>query len=142
MTRGGKRDGSGRKSTWASGCTFQETKVIRVPAYISDEVLEFAKKLDKQKTIGLETKPIVTKSEPKDTTPSEFTLLIPLGIYQDKGMTGDDLASRLGVAPATIRRTRQKKSDRPGGFEAWCKSRDPESIAWSYNPETKLYQQL
>ena len=56
MARGGQRDGAGRKSTWASGCGFEETKLIRVPIAISDKVLEFAHKLDSGATIDLETK--------------------------------------------------------------------------------------
>jgi hypothetical protein len=56
MARGGQRDGAGRKSTWSSGCKFEQTKLIRVPSIISDKVLEIAHKLDSGEAIDLETK--------------------------------------------------------------------------------------
>ena len=56
MARGGYREKAGRKSTWVSGCTFEETKLIRVPIAISDKVLEFAHKIDGGQNIDLETK--------------------------------------------------------------------------------------
>ncbi|NEP61331.1 MAG: hypothetical protein F6K31_30975 [Symploca sp. SIO2G7] len=46
MPRGGKRDGSGRPSTWSSGCRFQDTKLIRVPKSIADRVLKYAHDVD------------------------------------------------------------------------------------------------
>lgn len=46
MPRGGYREKAGRKTTWASGCKFEDTKIIRVPKAISNEVLEIAHKLD------------------------------------------------------------------------------------------------
>ena len=66
MPRGGRRDGAGRKSTWVSGCKFEDTKLIRVPVAIADRLLEIAHKLDSGETIDLETKSndeTVTKSE-------------------------------------------------------------------------------
>jgi hypothetical protein len=45
MTRGGYREKAGRKSTWVSGCKFEQTKLIRAPIAISDHVLEIAHKL-------------------------------------------------------------------------------------------------
>lgn len=55
MPRGGRRDGAGRKSTWVSGCKFEDTKLIRVPVAIADRLLEIAHKLDSGIAIGLET---------------------------------------------------------------------------------------
>lgn len=43
---GGYRDGAGRKTSWASGCTYDQTKLIRVPAAIASQVLEAAHKID------------------------------------------------------------------------------------------------
>lgn len=66
MPRGGRREKAGRKSTWTSGCRFEDTKLIRVPAAIASELLEIAHKLDSGEAIDLETKSnnkIVTKSE-------------------------------------------------------------------------------
>lgn len=56
MPRGGKRDKAGRPSTWASGCKFEDTRVIRVPAAIADRTLEVAHKLDAGETLDLVTK--------------------------------------------------------------------------------------
>lgn len=44
--RGGKREGAGRKSTWDSGVTFEETTTIRVPAYLAEQLLDLAHQLD------------------------------------------------------------------------------------------------
>jgi hypothetical protein len=66
MVRGGRREKAGRKSTWVSGCKFEDTKLIRVPATIANELLEIAHKLDSGEAIDSETKSnneIVTKSE-------------------------------------------------------------------------------
>lgn len=60
MTRGGKREKAGRPSTWKSGCKFKDTKLIRVPAAISDKLLEIAHKLDANESIEFVTK---SKSE-------------------------------------------------------------------------------
>jgi hypothetical protein len=46
MARGGHRDNSGRKSSWASGCSIENTKLIRVPIAIADKVLESAHNID------------------------------------------------------------------------------------------------
>ena len=46
MPRGGKRVGAGRKSSWPSGCGRADTKLIRVPIKLADELLEIARKLD------------------------------------------------------------------------------------------------
>ncbi len=42
MSRGGYREGAGRKFKWKSG----KTKAIRVPEALADEILDYAKKLD------------------------------------------------------------------------------------------------
>ena len=46
MPRGGVRNGAGRKTQWASGCTFSETTVIRVPKRLKSKILEVAHRLD------------------------------------------------------------------------------------------------
>jgi hypothetical protein len=43
---GGAREGSGRRSTWASGAKKEDSKLIRVPGYIADEVLKAAHHID------------------------------------------------------------------------------------------------
>jgi hypothetical protein len=63
MPRGGRRDGSGRKSTWVSGCKFEDTKLIRVPSFISDKLLEIAHKIDSGEDIDSETKSLKDEIE-------------------------------------------------------------------------------
>lgn len=43
MPRGGKREGSGAKPKWRHG----KTTVIRVPEALADDILDYARKLDK-----------------------------------------------------------------------------------------------
>jgi hypothetical protein len=75
MPRGGRREKAGRKSSWISGCKFEETKLIRVPIAISDRLLEIAHKLDNGEVIDLVSKSnneIVTESEDKNYSLSEL----------------------------------------------------------------------
>lgn len=46
MPRGGKRSGAGRRSSWASGCGREDTKLIRVPTALADRLVEIAHLLD------------------------------------------------------------------------------------------------
>ncbi len=46
MPRGGIRPGAGRPSSWASGCGREDTKLIRVPVALVDQLLEIAHVLD------------------------------------------------------------------------------------------------
>jgi hypothetical protein len=55
MAHGGKRERSGCKSTWQSGCKSTETKLIRVPILIAEQVLEIAHRLDAGETIDFVT---------------------------------------------------------------------------------------
>lgn len=55
MPRGGRRENAGKKSTWGSGRSFAETKVIRVPTEFADQLLEIAHKLDAGESIDLVT---------------------------------------------------------------------------------------
>lgn len=65
MARGGYREKAGRKSTWSSGCKFEDTKLIRVPVAIAERLLEIAHQIDSGQSIDLVPEPnneIVTKS--------------------------------------------------------------------------------
>lgn len=53
--RGGSREGAGRKTTWASGCKQENTKLIRVPKAIATQLLEIAHELDAGEAIDLDT---------------------------------------------------------------------------------------
>ena len=48
MPRGGYRENAGRKSEWASS---SQTQPIRVPEWMAEKVLEFARKLDNGESI-------------------------------------------------------------------------------------------
>jgi transcriptional regulator with XRE-family HTH domain len=45
-----------------------------------------------------------------------------------------DLADRLGVSKSTISAYKSREN-----FTEWSRSRDPEGIAWTYHPSTKLF---
>ncbi len=60
MPRGGKRESAGRKSTWVSGCKFEDTKLIRVPTAIANKVLQAAHQID----TGID---LVTESKTKES---------------------------------------------------------------------------
>jgi hypothetical protein len=47
MARGGFREGAGKKSEWKHSANASETKLIRVPIMLADEILALARKLDK-----------------------------------------------------------------------------------------------
>lgn len=51
MPRGGKRDGAGRPSKWASKVTFKDTKLIRVPKHLVQRLLNIAHKMDRGENI-------------------------------------------------------------------------------------------
>ena len=55
MPRGGKREGAGRKTTWASGRGIEDTRVIRVPKEFASKLLEIAHKLDAGESIDFVT---------------------------------------------------------------------------------------
>lgn len=55
MPRGGRRENAGKKSTWESGRSFAETKVIRVPIEFADQLLDMAHKLDAGESIEIVT---------------------------------------------------------------------------------------
>ncbi|BAQ67162.1 hypothetical protein [Geminocystis sp. NIES-3709] len=44
--RGGAREGAGKKSSWISGCSYEDTKLVRVPKAIGDEVIKIAHDID------------------------------------------------------------------------------------------------
>jgi hypothetical protein len=63
MPRGGFRENAGRKSEWASGRTFSETKPIRVPREHSDTLLEIAHRLDAGEAIDLDTESLQQENQ-------------------------------------------------------------------------------
>lgn len=97
MTRGGYREKAGRKSTWVSGCKFEETKLIRVPIAISDRVLEIAHKLDNGEVIDLVSESnneIVTESiEDKSYSQPELIEKGKQIVYDETHVRSKDRAS-------------------------------------------------
>lgn len=148
MPRGGYRERAGRKSTWKSGCSFAETKLIRVPARIADKVLEFAHKLDSEESLDL-----VSNSNPSDElqpdepeiNPDQLSLFGAVILSRPKyrevgvasGLSGRALAKRLKVSSGTLQA--HKKKDSPLAFAQWTKSNDFEGWSWEYDSGTKLY---
>jgi len=63
MPRGGFRENAGRKSEWASGRTFVETKPIRVPREHSDLLLLIAHRLDAGEILDLDTESLQDENQ-------------------------------------------------------------------------------
>ena len=63
MPRGGRRRGAGRKTTWVSGCSFEDTAIIRVPKYLKDEILDIAHRLDAGEEFDLVSKSIKERND-------------------------------------------------------------------------------
>lgn len=55
----------------------------------------------------------------------------------ESSLIQSELAKRLDVHSSTI----YKRRDDPD-FSEWTKSRDPESLAWTYDPDTRLFSPL
>ncbi len=156
MPRGGKRERAGRKSTWGSGCSFAETKLIRVPAKIAGKVLEFAHKLDSELTLdsvsNSKLEPVPehkTEIVEAESNPDQLLLFEPVSSFQpvseeltiSSGLSGRALAKRLNVSSGTLQNRKQR--DSPLEFAQWTKAklqaRGIEDEAWEYDSETKLY---
>ena len=70
-----------------------------------------------------------TKSDP-DSSTTERSASIDAG----QSLIQAELAKRLDLNSSTVGR---RKGDRD--FEEWSQSKDPEGIAWRYEPDTKLF---
>jgi hypothetical protein len=115
MPRGGHREKAGRPSTWKSGCKFSETKLIRVPSVIADQVLEYAHKLDAGETLDLVTKQLSLPISQSDL------------IDANTRLSGVELARRIGLSSAAFTPI-LKQGD--SVFAEYTKQRDPDGIAW------------
>jgi hypothetical protein len=71
MARGGARLNAGRRSSWTSGCGFDDTTTIRIPKYLKEEVLEIAHDLDEEFYL--------TKKMPTDNP--KISCYVPQEIY-------------------------------------------------------------
>lgn len=64
MSRGGRRENAGRRSSWESGRTFAQTKPIRVPVEFAGQLLELAHQWDARRTVDLD---LDTKSKERNS---------------------------------------------------------------------------
>ncbi len=150
MPRGGFREKAGRKSTWKSGCSFAETKLIRVPAKIADQVLEFAHNLDSGSILDSETNSesasIADLQVEIQENPGQLLLFDAIPSHQPsqsdtEGLSGRALAKKLGVSSGTLQERRNR--DTPSQFAQWTtKAKNSDGTAWEYNPNTKLYHPI
>ena len=63
MPRGGRRENAGKKSTWESGRSVTETKLIRVPTEFAEQLLELAHRLDAGESIETVTNSVEPAKE-------------------------------------------------------------------------------
>ncbi len=71
---------------------------------------------------------------PSNPLPSETEKPKPISLSLT-GLSGVELAKRLGVNPATLIKNRGKSA-----FEEWSKARDPQALAWRYAADIKRYE--
>lgn len=89
-----------------------------------------------------ESSAVAQLTKPESTTAtldaeSEVEDLIddrPVSIDAGQSLIQAELAKRLDLNSSTVGR-RKSEPD----FEEWSQSKDPEGVAWKYEPETKLY---
>ena len=92
MPRGGRREGAGKKSTWQSGCKFEDTKLIRVPKAITDKVLKSAHDIDSGIDYELETKSLKIRiteleSQLQDLGSRQLELPISVNVVNESLLT-------------------------------------------------------
>jgi hypothetical protein len=127
MPRGGYREKAGRKSTWKSGCMHKDTKLIRVPISIADELLKIAHKLDAGESFNSSTEQL---SLPINLAASKTSK-----VNSDTRLSGVELARLLGVSSAALTPYIKK------GSEALAKyTRSKSGIAWER--EGKKYKPI
>jgi metal-responsive CopG/Arc/MetJ family transcriptional regulator len=77
------------------------------------------------------------KLNPEDKQPKQGELDIIAMSDSVIALNGTELAKRLNVAQSMV--SKQKNSQE---LASWSKAKDPESIAWSYNSETKKFSPI
>jgi hypothetical protein len=135
MPRGGVRKGAGKKTSWKSGCKFQETKLIRVPVAISSRLLEIAHWLDEGGEIEKVTKSIQCELP----IPPSSNLEIETN---SKEYTETAFAQEIGINRSTLKNRKKKYLDgllSEDDFQAYLCEHDPQSRSWRYCRERKRY---
>jgi hypothetical protein len=150
MPRGGHRDKAGRRSTWQSNCKFSETKLIRVPTAIANQLLDIAHRLDAGEVLDFVTQSkgaglTLPSVEEGNVAPGqmsfldlsfEIPLVEPVIATSLQPLSARALSRRLKVDKSgSIVLSRKLKPD----FKEWTMEKDPEGIGWVYNEQDKLY---
>jgi hypothetical protein len=100
MSRGGKREGAGRKTTWASGRSIEDTTVIRVPKEFASKLLEIAHKLDAGESIDF-----VTNSS-YDTVTQSNIIALPAQVI-DSAVSTESVALQGEVIAESVTESKQ-----------------------------------
>jgi hypothetical protein len=101
MARGGYREKAGRKTSWASGCKFEDTKIIRVPISIANKLLDIAHKLDERGSLDLDTK----SKEQIERLKSENILLRTKMVELESKIRDIDNEKQLSILDITQNKT-------------------------------------
>lgn len=138
MPRGGHRQGAGRKSSWKHG----KTTVIRVPEIFARRLLDIAQKLDSGECIEYvsKSKEFLDSPQEVDVVPGQMSLLDFDTVCSSKAeisFNNAQLARRFGIHPTSLSKYRRNHS--AGQLAAWSATKDPENLAWSYDPQKRLY---
>lgn len=121
MPRGGKRDGAGRPSVWLH----KETKLIRVPIAISDQLMDIAHKLDRGEVLEFET---------NSKCVNQMAILdVPSGPIP---LTFTQLAARLGCSTGTLHRHKKRGNH---DLTPWSRTKDPDEWGWEFQVNTGKY---
>lgn len=135
MSRGGVRQGAGKKSSWKSGCRFEQTKLIRVPIAISSQLLEIAHWLDEGGQIEKVTKP--KQCELPSILDSVISDKTPPKLFNET-----EFAREININRSTLKN--RKKRFLSGleselDFYVYLSEQDPQSRQWRYCRDTKKY---
>jgi hypothetical protein len=169
MSRGGKRKGAGRKNQWKSGCSLEETTVIRVPRYLKDEISKLAHRLDAGEEVDLVTKSMkdrndylegkVLELEKKLLNQKKDNKEIVTKSKTEDGQRKLDLDTkskivlfgyvlskkRFGMGKNAVSEAKKRRT--AGDFSKWTQSKDPDGIAWipldkGYSPQNNLTNEI
>lgn len=116
MPRGGKRSGAGRRSSWPSGWGREQTKLIRVPIALADELLDIARRLDAGESIRFEPSQQLSLSSvqvisSQPLTPVESEPVCDIDFSDADGpLSLREAAARVGCAAATLQDWKTKLS--------------------------------
>lgn len=128
MSRGGKRDGAGRPSVW----NHKETKLVRIPVAIVDQVLEIAYKLDRGESLDS-----VSKSKSAAVSTRRIDQMSLLDVSPTPApLTFTQLAARLGCSTGTLHRHKKRGNH---DLTSWSREKDPDSWGWEFREEVDRY---